>query len=112
MFFHPILALSIISLASQVQGHGFVAILAVEGKEYIGNPPAEGHDGRQTDSVIRQIQNVMPIKDLQDPDLACGPKAAKSDLVADANPGDNIVMTWVGGSSGETDVCAMFFKIS
>jgi Auxiliary Activity family 9 (formerly GH61) len=79
--------------AAFVSAHGYISRILINGKPYIGNAPG----ANPVPSIIRQVGSTNPIKGAQNIDLTCGnnspPPAA---LVADANPGDLLTITWEG----------------
>ncbi|KAH7890297.1 glycoside hydrolase family 61 protein [Phlebopus sp. FC_14] len=90
-FFHLVL------LLPQVHAHGYVAQVAIDGKVYIGNVP----NAQPTPSIVRQINDVSPVKGASNPYLNCGQDAQKAALVADANPGSSMQFWWKGGDGSD-----------
>ena len=81
------------AVATFVDAHGFVYTVTIDGKRYVGNVPA----GDTNPSVIRQINDINPVKGASNPDLNCGLSAQLATLVADANPGSAMAFNWSGG---------------
>ncbi|KAF9218887.1 hypothetical protein BS17DRAFT_475982 [Gyrodon lividus] len=91
------LSLALLALLPQVQAHGYVAQVAIDGKVYIGNVP----NAQPTPSIVRQINDVSPVKGASNPYLNCGQDAQKATLVADANPGSQLNFWWKGGDGSD-----------
>ncbi|KAJ7889355.1 glycoside hydrolase family 61 protein F [Mycena olivaceomarginata] len=59
------------SILASVAGHGWIATIAVADKTYTGNPPMESQpEGKP--SIIRQIQDNLPVTNLTLDELICG----------------------------------------
>jgi len=86
-FLAPLLA------AAYVQAHGFVHQITIDGKAFIGNVP----NANPKPSIIRQINDVSPVKGADNPNINCGQHAQNAALVADANPGSVVTFDWKGG---------------
>ncbi|KAF7358058.1 hypothetical protein MVEN_00853300 [Mycena venus] len=82
-----------LSLMASVAAHGWVGTLTVAGKAYKGNQSLE-QVAHGAPSVVRQVANNLPIKDLSSRDLACGRTAKPAVLVATAVPGDTLLVDW------------------
>jgi hypothetical protein len=91
------LSLALLALLPQVQAHGYVAQVAIDGKVYIGNVP----NAQPTPSIVRQINDVSPVKGASNPYLNCGQDAQNAALVADANPGSQLNFWWKGGDGSD-----------
>ncbi|KAF7325011.1 hypothetical protein MKEN_00543500 [Mycena kentingensis (nom. inval.)] len=85
--------LPLFALPAAVSAHGFVHQVWVNDKKFTGNVP--GAD--PTDSVVRQISQVDPVKGATNAAVNCGHDAQLAADVADANPGDTIGFVWSGG---------------
>ncbi|KAJ7828029.1 glycosyl hydrolase family 61-domain-containing protein [Mycena olivaceomarginata] len=82
-----------VSLVTSVVGHGWVGTLHVGGKAYKGNQPLE-QAPNGAPSVVRQIANNLPVKDVSLPDLTCGRSAKPAMLAAATQPGDIVLINW------------------
>ena len=49
------------------------------------------------DSPIRLIDDIDPVKGASNPDILCGPGAKATSQYADAKPGSEVEVQWVGG---------------
>ena len=85
-------ALSAVPLAA---AHGFVSKLVIDGTTYKGNSPG----GSTSDSAIRHISTIDPVKGATNKAVNCGPDSQPAALLADANPGSSIEITWSGGDN-------------
>ncbi|KAH8980197.1 glycosyl hydrolase family 61-domain-containing protein [Lactarius akahatsu] len=87
----------ILALLPSVAAHGFVTKVVIDGKAYSGNVP----NAQPSDSPIRQIADIGPVKGASNPDLNCGLSAQLATQVAPANPGSNLQFFWgnPGGSN-------------
>ncbi|KAI6115346.1 glycoside hydrolase family 61 protein [Pisolithus croceorrhizus] len=85
-------------LPVSVSAHGFVGSVTIDGQTYQGNIPG----GTTNPSIIRQISTIDPVKGATDPSLNCGMNATLASDVANANPGSQILVGWVGGSTGDS----------
>ncbi|KAF7376912.1 hypothetical protein MSAN_00109000 [Mycena sanguinolenta] len=81
------------SLITSVVAHGWVGTLTIAGKAYKGNQPLE-QAPNGAPSVVRQISNNLPVKDVSLLDLTCDRDAKPAALVAPATPGDALLMDW------------------
>ena len=102
-FFLPLLVLHNSHL---VHAHGYVSKVAIDGKIYIGNVP----NASPTPAIVRQINDVAPVKNASNPYLNCGQAAQKAALVADANPGSQIQFWWNGGDGSPVSSLVVFFR--
>ncbi|KAH7908281.1 glycoside hydrolase family 61 protein [Hygrophoropsis aurantiaca] len=97
MRFQSLLPLSVLSLClavlPTVYAHGYVAQVTIDGKLYQGNVP----NASPTPSIVRQINDVAPVKGASNANLNCGQSAQKASLVASANPGSKLTFKWEGG---------------
>ncbi|KAH7923365.1 hypothetical protein BV22DRAFT_1036374 [Leucogyrophana mollusca] len=97
MRFQSILPLPVLSLClavlPTVYAHGYVAQVTIDGKLYQGNVP----NASPTPSIVRQINNVAPVKGASNAYMNCGQSAQKASLVASANPGSQLTFRWEGG---------------
>ncbi|EIW75818.1 glycoside hydrolase family 61 protein [Coniophora puteana RWD-64-598 SS2] len=89
-------ALSIFAFIHTVAAHGYVSQVTIDGTVYKGNVP--GKDAAA--SAIRQISTIDPVKGASNPYLNCGQDAQLASQAANANPGSNILVQWVGGATG------------
>ncbi|OJA12835.1 hypothetical protein AZE42_04241 [Rhizopogon vesiculosus] len=87
------LRLTLLALVPLVSGHGYVAQVAIDGKDYYGNVP----NANPVPSIVRQINDVSPVKGAANPYLNCGQDAQLASLVANANPGSQMQFWWKGG---------------
>ncbi|KIM54987.1 glycoside hydrolase family 61 protein, partial [Scleroderma citrinum Foug A] len=87
------LPLIVLHNAHLVHAHGYVSKVSIDGKIYIGNVP----NASPTPAIVRQIDDVAPVKNATNPYLNCGQAAQKASLVADANPGSQVQFWWNGG---------------
>lgn len=83
----PLLALPYVS------AHGFVHKVWIGSKTYLGNTP----NAEPTPSIVRQTDNVDPVKGATNPFVNCGWDAQFAEDIADANPGDSMSFLWTGG---------------
>jgi hypothetical protein len=93
--FVPLLA------AASTYAHGFLATLTIAGKAYQGDEPG----GPDNPSVIRQVSDIVPVKGADNPFINCGLNAEPAALIANANPGDQVIFDWKGGDY--TNVCSI-----
>lgn len=77
----------------QVRAHGYVAQVTIDGKVYVGNVP----NAQPTPSIVRQINDISPVKGASNASLNCGMGAQKASLVANANPGSQLQILWLDG---------------
>ena len=92
-----IFALSpLLSLLPSVAAHGYVTKVVIDGTTYNGNVPA----GQPSDSPIRQISDISPVKGANNPSLNCGLNAQLAIQVVPANPGSVVEFYW-GDPGGE-----------
>ncbi|KAI6139698.1 glycoside hydrolase family 61 protein [Pisolithus tinctorius] len=82
-----------------VLAHGFVGSVTIDGTTYEGNIPG----GTTNPSVIRQVSTIDPVKGATNPSLNCGMNATEASDVANANPSSQILIYWVGGSTGDSN---------
>ncbi|KAI6139663.1 glycoside hydrolase family 61 protein [Pisolithus tinctorius] len=82
-----------------VLAHGFVGSVTIDGTTYQGNIPG----GTTNPSVIRQVSTIDPVKGATNPSLNCGMNATEASDVANANPSSQILIYWVGGSTGDSN---------
>ncbi|KAJ7090806.1 glycosyl hydrolase family 61-domain-containing protein [Mycena belliarum] len=81
------------SLVASAAAHGWVGTLTVGGKAYKGNKPVE-ETPKGAPSVVRQIANNLPVKDLTSNEIICGRDAKPAALSATAAAGDKILLDW------------------
>lgn len=83
-------------LPAMVSAHGYLSQVTIAGKVYQG--PSPGSSGGQS-SIIRQVASNSPVKGATNPDLNCGLSAQPAGQSASANPGDELDIQWVGGTT-------------
>ncbi len=88
----------VLALLPSVAAHGFVTKVVIDGKTYSGNVP----NAKPSDSPIRQIADIGPVKGSSNPDLNCGLSAQLATQVAPANPGSELQFFW--GNPGQENV--------
>lgn len=86
-------SLTLLALLPLVSGHGYVAQVSIDGKDYYGNLP----NANPVPSIVRQINDVSPVKGASNPYLNCGQDAQLASLVANANPSSQLQFWWKGG---------------
>lgn len=86
-------SLAILALLPLVSGHGYVAQVAIDGTDYYGNVP----NANPVPSIVRQINDVAPVKGASNPYLNCGQDAQLASVVANANPSSQLQFWWKGG---------------
>jgi hypothetical protein len=91
-----IFALSLLSLLPSVAAHGYVGKVVIDGTTYTGNVP----NAKPSDSPIRQISDISPVKGSNNPSLNCGLNAQLATQVVPANPGSVVEFYW-GNPGGE-----------
>jgi hypothetical protein len=87
------IALTLLPLLPGVSAHGYVAKVVIDGTPYSGNVP----NAQPTPSIVRQINNIAPVKGASNPYMNCGQDAQKAALVANANPGSQLQFWWLDG---------------
>ena len=97
----------VLSLLPSVAGHGFVAKVVIDGTTYTGNVP----NAQPSDSPIRQISDIGPVKGADNPSMNCGLNAQLATQVVPANPGSVMEFYW-GNPNGAnvSRVPPCFFK--
>ncbi|KAF9233584.1 glycoside hydrolase family 61 protein [Melanogaster broomeanus] len=97
---HILLTLSLTPLLSVlVSAHGFIESVTIDGTSYPGNEPG----GTTNPSVVRQVSTIDPVKGATDPSINCGMNATLAANVANANPGSQLQIHWVGGPTGSSN---------
>ena len=92
-----IFALSpLLSLLPSAAAHGYVTKVVIDGTSYSGNVPA----AQPSDSPIRQISDISPVKGADNPSMNCGLNAQLATMVVPANPGSVVEFYW-GDPGGE-----------
>ncbi|KAF8839802.1 hypothetical protein BDN67DRAFT_731217 [Paxillus ammoniavirescens] len=100
MMIHLLLDFSLAALLPVlVSAHGYVGSVTIDGTSYPGNEPG----GTTNPSIIRQVSTIDPVKGATNPSLNCGMNATLAADVANANPGSQIQVHWVGGSTGDSE---------
>jgi hypothetical protein len=80
----------ILSLLPCVAAHGFITKVVIDGTTYTGNVPG----AQPSDSPIRQISDISPVKGANNPSLNCGLNAKLATMVVPANPGSVVGFWW------------------
>lgn len=93
----------LLSLLPSVAAHGYVPKVVIDGTTYSGNAP----NAKPTNSPIRQISDISPVKGSNNPSLNCGLNAQLAAMVVPANPGS--VMEFYWGGLGGLNVCFLRF---
>ena len=88
-------------LPALVSAHGYVNKVVIDGTVYQGNSVGAT---ATISSAIRQVNTNSPVKGATNPDLNCGAGAQLAADVANANPGSNVQVYWVGGTTGTSPV--------
>ena len=91
-----LIAASLLSALPYVAAHGYLRQVAIAGKIYRGNIPNVSN----FPSPIRAINDITPVKGATNRAINCGKNAKIAELVADANPGDELTFDWAGGDNG------------
>ncbi|GAW07167.1 glycoside hydrolase family 61 protein [Lentinula edodes] len=91
-----LLSLPLVSFLPVVSAHGWLGSVTVGTQTFVGNVP----NASPTGTVIRQIDDVDPVKGASNAFLNCGQNAQLASDVAEANPGDTVAFTWVNGDDG------------
>jgi hypothetical protein len=100
-----IFALSpLLSLLPSVSAHGYVSKVVIDGTTYTGNIPSAA---KPSDSPIREISDISPVKGSDNPSLNCGLNAQLATMVVPANPGSVMEFYWGNPSGG--NVCLSCF---
>ncbi|KAJ7159098.1 glycosyl hydrolase family 61-domain-containing protein [Mycena crocata] len=81
------------SLIASAAAHGWVGTLTIGNKAYPGNKPTQ-EQPKGAPSVIRQIADNQPIKDLSSQEIICGRDAKPAALVAEAAAGSKVLVDW------------------
>lgn len=89
--------ISLISALPYVAAHGYLRQIAIAGKIYRGNIPNVSN----FPSPVRAIDDPSPVKGATNRAVNCGQNAKIAELVADANPGDELTFDWAGGDNGK-----------
>ncbi|KAF9232370.1 glycoside hydrolase family 61 protein [Melanogaster broomeanus] len=82
-----------------VSAHGYVGSVTIDGTSYPGNEPGDNSNS----GVIRTVSTIDPVKGATNPSMNCGMDAALAADVANANPGSQLQVYWVGGSTGDSN---------
>lgn len=104
------IALTLLPLLPGVSAHGYVAKVVIDGTPYSGNVP----NAQPTPSIVRQINNIAPVKGASNPYMNCGQDAQKAALVANANPGSQLQFWWLDGDGTNARLffCFHFFELN
>ncbi|KAJ7606611.1 glycoside hydrolase family 61 protein [Roridomyces roridus] len=76
-----------------VSAHGFVHKVWIGTETFLGNTP----NAEPTSSIVRQIDDVDPVKGANNTNLNCGQDAQFASNITEANPGDPMSFLWTGG---------------
>jgi hypothetical protein len=99
MLLNFVLILSpLLAFLPSASAHGYLSKVVIDSTPYVGNVPG----ARSTDSPIRQISDIGPVKGAQNPDLNCGLGAKLATTVVPANPGSVVEFYW--GNPGQGNV--------
>ena len=94
---HFVFALSLLlSLLPSVTAHGYISKVVIDGTTYNGNVPM----AKPTDSPIRQVSDVSPVKGAHNASINCGLNAQLATMVVPANPGSVMEFYW-GSYAGQ-----------
>jgi hypothetical protein len=103
---HFIFALSpLLALLPSVAAHGFVTKVVIDGTTYSGNVP----NAQPSDSPIRQISDISPVKGSNNPSLNCGLNAQLATQVVPANPGSVMEFYWGNPGGSNVSFSPLFF---
>jgi hypothetical protein len=106
----PLFFLSLVPILSflpSVSAHGFITKVTIDGVTYTGNVPA----AVPSDSPIRQISDIGPVKGAANPSLTCGLNAQLATMVVPANPGSVLEYYWGNPGNGHVSrVPLVFFQ--
>ncbi|KAL1664520.1 glycoside hydrolase family 61 protein [Schizophyllum commune] len=83
------------ALIPSVAAHGYVSSITIDGEEHKGPNVADGEAGAKY--AIRAVNTIDPVKGASNPDILCGPGAKATAQYADAKPGSEVEVQWVGG---------------
>ncbi|KAL1699367.1 glycoside hydrolase family 61 protein [Schizophyllum commune] len=83
------------ALIPSVAAHGYVSSITIDGEEHKGPNVADGESGARY--AIRAVNTIDPVKGASNPDILCGPGAKATSQYADAKPGSEVDVQWVGG---------------
>jgi Auxiliary Activity family 9 (formerly GH61) len=81
---------SLLAFPPLAAAHGYISKVVIDGTPYIGNVPG----AQPTDSPIRQIADINPVKGAQNSDINCGRAAQLATMVVPANPGSVVEFYW------------------
>ncbi|KAI9058961.1 lytic polysaccharide monooxygenase [Trametes sanguinea] len=96
MYSASVLLVFLLTALPYVTAHGYLKSVAIDGQTYQGNVPNQA----ASDSPIRLINDIDPVKGSSNPNLSCGQNAQKAALVVPANPGSNVTFAWASGNGG------------
>ncbi|KAI5830487.1 hypothetical protein K523DRAFT_372111 [Schizophyllum commune Tattone D] len=83
------------ALIPSVAAHGYVSSITIDGEKHKGPNVADGESGVKY--AIRAVNTIDPVKGASNPDILCGPGAKATAQYADAKPGSEVEVQWVGG---------------
>jgi hypothetical protein len=95
----------LLAFLPSASAHGYVSKVVIDSTPYIGNVPG----ARPTDSPIRQIAAISPVKGATNPDLNCGLSAQLATMVVPANPGSVMEIYWGNPGAGNVSRGLFFF---
>ncbi|KAJ7622124.1 glycoside hydrolase, partial [Roridomyces roridus] len=81
------------SLVASAAAHGWIGKITIGGKAYTGNKPTI-FQPTANPSVVRQIADNLPVKDVTSAELTCGRTAQPGKLIATVAPGDQVLVNW------------------
>jgi hypothetical protein len=100
-----IFALSpLLFLLPSVAAHGYLLKVDIDGTTYTANVP----NAKPSDSPIRQVSEVNPVKGSSNPYLSCGLNAQLATIVVPANPGSVMKFYWVNSVGGNVCFSCVF----
>lgn len=91
--FFRLTTLGLVPFLPRARAHGYIAQVNIDGATYLGNVP----NAQPTPSIVRQINDIAPVKGASNPYLNCGQDAQNAALVANANPGSQLQFWWKDG---------------
>ena len=100
----------LLSLLPSISAHGYVSKVVIDGSTYNGNNPnAYNYNptAKPSDSPIRLVSDIGPVKGSNNPSLNCGLNAQLATMVVPANPGSVMQFFWINPGGG--NVCFPYF---
>jgi hypothetical protein len=86
----------LLAFLPSASAHGYLSKVVIDSTPYTANVPG----AKPTDSPVRQISDIGPVKGAQNPDLNCGLSAKLATMVVPANPGSVVEFYWDNHGSG------------